>query len=66
VQPEELSWSYGLSESVSQAVEAIAVNILETLQQTPGWEPSAYGTVPYPCKLEASSITLSTAQTHKG
>ncbi len=63
VQPGDLSWSFGLSKSVGQAVDAICADILDALHQTCGAEASAYGFVSTPHELEASSITLSTVQT---
>ncbi|HEY70729.1 MAG TPA: hydrogenase maturation protease [Anaerolineae bacterium] len=65
VQPEELSWSFGLSESVSRVVDAICANLLEALQQFSGRESGPHRTVPAPHELEASSIILSTVQTYE-
>jgi hydrogenase maturation protease len=65
-QPEELSWSFGLSEAVRQAADEIYANILETLQGVPERGQSATEEARNPYELEASSIILSTVQIHKG
>jgi hydrogenase maturation protease len=65
VQPEELSWSCGLSQSVRQAVDAICANLLEALQGGPEGALNENGKAPNPNKFEASSITLGTVQTKK-
>jgi hydrogenase maturation protease len=62
VQPGDLSWSYGLSEEVKQAVPTICNNIVNVLQGGFGRGDCMHGEMLCPPEFRASSVTINTVQ----